>query len=356
MCPTVTQRRPKRRGKPSESPQFSAPLATEAFLGAAAESVRENLATSMELPDFLETVDPLSLAERQTLVDQALVLLSDNYVHLPFKVSMHGINPLRRLRLLRTHLERQTDETMDSDREFHAEMSAIFHSMRDLHTNYALPHPYNKKFAYLPFLVEEYREDNQPHYIVSHLVQGYSAPGFEPGAEIIQWNGIPIDRAVAVNAARFAGSNAAARHARGVESLTMRSLRIHLPPDEEWVTVNYIGVDGAERELSEKWLVADNRPRMEREASSLGVGATAIGLDIGADDVNRARRMLFAPESIALERSVAASGEAPVSDDAADVPSMMPKFFRARRVETPSGTFGHVRIYTFNGPEPDQPE
>src|SRR5215213_7357143 len=224
MCPTVTQRRPRRRGVSSESTRVSAPLATEAFLGAAAESVREELSTSVELPDFLETVDPLSLAERQTLVDQALVLLSDNYVHLPFKVSMHGINPLRRLRLLRTHLERQTDETMDSEREFHSEMSAIFHSMRDLHTNYQLPLPYNTKIAYLPFLVEEYREDNASHYIVSHVVQGYSAPGFEPGAEITHWNGIPIDRAVEMNAARFAGSNTAARHARGVESLTLRSL------------------------------------------------------------------------------------------------------------------------------------
>ncbi|MCC2627151.1 MAG: peptidase [Thermomicrobiales bacterium] len=354
MCPTVTQRRPKRRGKSSESSRVSAPLATEAFLSAAAEPVREELSTSVELPDFLETVDPLSLAERQTLVDQALVLLSDNYVHLPFKVSMHGINPLRRLRLLRTRLERQTDETMDSERDFHTEMSAIFHSMRDLHTNYQLPLPYNKMLAYLPFLVEEYRDDNESHYIVSHVVRGYKAPGFEPGAEITHWNGIPIDRAVDVNAARFAGSNTAARHARGVESLTLRSLRIHLPPDEEWVTVNYVGLDGAEHELSEKWLVVENRPQFEGEASSLDVGATAIGLDIGADDISRARRTLFAPESIALERSVAASGEAPVSDDAADVPSMMPGFFRARRVETPSGTLGHVRIYTFNGP-PDQP-
>jgi hypothetical protein len=34
---------------------------------------------------------------------------------------------------------------------------------------------------------------------------------------------------------------------------------------------------------------------------------------------------------------------------------MMPGVFRARRVETPSGTFGHVRIFTFNRPDPNQP-
>jgi hypothetical protein len=242
---------------------------------------------------------------------------------------------------------------MDSDHEFHAEMSAIFHSLHDLHTNYLLPAPYNKKIAYLPFLVEEYREGNESHYIVSKVVPGYTAPGFGPGAEITHWNGIPIDRAVEVNAARFAGSNAAARHARGVESLTLRSLRIHLPPDEEWVTVNYLGVDGTEHELSEKWLVVENLPPMGGDADALDVGATAIGLDIGADDVNRARRMLFAPESIALERSVAATGEAPTSEDAADVTSTMPGVFKARRVETPSGTFGHIRIFTFSVSDPN---
>jgi hypothetical protein len=354
MCPTVTKRRPKRRDESSGASHDAVPLASEAFLSAAAEPVKEELTTSVELPNFLATVDALSLAERQTLVDQALVLLADNYVHRPFKEAMYGINPLRRLRLLRTRLQRHTDETMDSDHEFHAEMSAIFHSMRDLHTSYLLPLPYKKKIAYLPFLVEEYRETNESHFMVSHVAPGYTAPGFAPGAEITHWNGIPIERAVEVNAARFAGSNAAARHVRGVESLTLRSLRVHLPPDEEWVTVNYIGVDGAEHELSEKWLVVENLPPMGGEATALDVGATAMGLDIGADDINRARRMLFAPESVELERSVAASGEVPAAGDAAEVPSTMPGVFRARRVETPSGTFGHVRIFTFNVSDPNQ--
>jgi hypothetical protein len=97
MSPTVTTRRPKRRDKSSEASRAAAPLATEAFLSAAAEPVKEELATTVELPDFLETVDPLSLADRLLLVDQALVLLGDNYVHRPFKEAMYGINPLRRL-------------------------------------------------------------------------------------------------------------------------------------------------------------------------------------------------------------------------------------------------------------------
>ena len=54
----------------------------------------------------------------------------------------------------------------------------------------------------------------------------------------------------------------AARLARGVDSLTIRSLRIHLPPDEEWVTVSYRRRRAAsDRELREPWLVAPQRCR-----------------------------------------------------------------------------------------------
>src|SRR3712207_8097543 len=50
--------------------------------------------------------------------------------------------------------------------------SEIFHSVRDLHTNYLLPTPFSGKVAYLPFLVEEYFDGGEPHFVVSQMVQG----------------------------------------------------------------------------------------------------------------------------------------------------------------------------------------
>lgn len=96
----------------------------------------------------------LTLDERRLLVEQALVLLEQNYVHLPLKAAMHAVNPVQRLRLLWVRLERQTPETVDPEWLFHAELSEIFHSVRDLHTNYLLPSPFAGKVAFLPFLVE----------------------------------------------------------------------------------------------------------------------------------------------------------------------------------------------------------
>jgi hypothetical protein len=326
---------------------------TTEILSSAPEPVRESLAAAVDLPTFLAGAGLLTLDDRKRLVDQALVMMEQNYVHLPLKVAMHAVNPVQRLRLLRSRLERQTAATMDPEWMFHAELSRTFHSLRDLHTNYILPLPFSGKIAFLPFLVEEYFDDQGTAvYLVSRLMQGFSAPQLAR-AEVKYWNGVPIERAVDLNAARFAGSNPAARHARGVESLTLRPLRSHLPPDEEWVDVGYVGPDGVERELRQQWLVTDNLPPFGADADAISVTAASLGLDIVADDANRARTLLFAPDVVAQEQAearprlsttAAAAGE--------DVPTAMPGVFRARSVITASGTFGHVRIFTFNVDDP----
>ena len=96
---------------------------------------------------------------------------------------------------------------------------------------------------------------------LTKVAQGADVGDLGAGALVTHWNGMPIDRAVEVNAARYAGSNAAARHSRGVESLTIRPLRIHRFPDEDWVTVRY-QTEGDVRKLAIPWLVSPNLPPM----------------------------------------------------------------------------------------------
>lgn len=151
--------RRRRTSRSVESITLAAP-----FLAEVAEPVRDQLAASVALRDFLPTAGTLTLQERRLLVEQALVLLEQNFVHLPLKAAMHAVNPVQRLRLLRVRLERQTPETMDREWLFHAELSGIFHSVRDLHTNYLLPEPFASRTAFLPFLVERYF-DPAEHYI-----------------------------------------------------------------------------------------------------------------------------------------------------------------------------------------------
>lgn len=341
-------------GRSGRNPALSENALAAAFLADVAEPVRDQLAGSVGLRDFLRGAGTLTVQERRLLVDQALVLLEQNYVHLPLKVAMHAVNPVQRLRLLRIRLERQASGQLDPEWLFHTEMSEIFHSVRDLHTNYLLPSPFAGKVAFLPFRVEEFFDDSGgSHCVVSQVMQGFSAPGLEPGAEVTHWSGIPVARAIERNAARFAGSNAAARHARGLDSLTVRPLVTHLPPDEEWVTVSYHGTDGIERELRQKWLITENLPSFVGDLDEVSTTATALGLDLDGDEASRARTLLFVPqvagqtqaaESPTLTAVAAAAGE--------DAPTSMPGVFRARSVATASGTFGHIRIFTFNVNDP----
>ena len=63
---------------------------------------------------------------------------------------VHGA-PLQRLRLLRQRLL-----NFKSTASFHREMTSIFTSLRDLHTNYCLPAPFKDANAWLPFKIESY--------------------------------------------------------------------------------------------------------------------------------------------------------------------------------------------------------
>ena len=54
-----------------------------------------------EFRAFLLTRHELSANERTCIVDQALILLEQNYVHLPMKRAMYSVDPIGRLKALR---------------------------------------------------------------------------------------------------------------------------------------------------------------------------------------------------------------------------------------------------------------
>ncbi len=116
----------------------------------AAEAANPHLGAIVGIPDFLETIGELTAPERRTIVNQALTLFDDVYVHLPLKRAMHAVDPVQNLKLLRRRLGKLTE------RQFHSAMITIFKSVRDLHTNYILPAPYNEHTAFVPFLMEEF--------------------------------------------------------------------------------------------------------------------------------------------------------------------------------------------------------
>jgi hypothetical protein len=315
--------------------------ASAAFVETADAAVRPILAASNTLSDFLAQAGTLSPEERLILVQQAIVLLANFYVHLPLKRAMHAVDPLQRLRLLRKRLPE-----IDSDTRFHSEMTRIFTSVRDLHTNYLLPWPYYDVVASLPFRLEVCTENGKRIYIVGGVATGFQHPTFRPGVELRYWNGTPIERAVENAADRHAGSNLEARHARGLAGMTQRPLIIVPPPDEEWVIIGYKALDGSDQEIRLDWLVTGLPPEPHGVVSSETGAFAALGLDLETDLIQSTRRILFAPQTQTARARIEAAG-ANALTAVAGTESIMPEIFTAREVTTSQGKFGHIRIWTF---------
>ena len=101
------------------------------------------------LADFVAEAAELSPAERGQIVDQALLVIEQLYVHLPLKRAMHAVDPVQRLKPVRHHAG-PTDRAAVPRR---ADLR-LFASLRGLHTLYMLPAPYKRRAAVLPFLIE----------------------------------------------------------------------------------------------------------------------------------------------------------------------------------------------------------
>src|SRR5690242_3903267 len=84
----------------------------------------------------------------------------------------------------------------------------------------------------------------------------------------------------------------------------------------------------------------------DQAAGGGGPGQTqqTMGIDARAEAARRSKKALFFPEAMAQERRMSeALAAAPPTDQDR---SLMPDVFAFRRVQTPKGEFGYIRIWT----------
>jgi len=313
---------------------------------------RNELSAAVSLPEFLSTheVGTLSVEDRRLIVQQALLMLEQTYALLLFKVARYGINPLQRLRLMQVRLGRPG--TLEPEVSFHAELVDIYNSLRDLHTRYTLPRPFNAAAAFLPFLLKEFTEDGRRRYLVGkRRPDDPELPDttFRFGVEVTQWNGVPIARAIDRFAERIPGANPDARHARAVDRFTFRALGFGPPPDEELLTIGYIDHQRQNRQIDLRWSVSSFAPVSSDSAvEEAVVSEVPFGFDVEAERVARLRTLLFAPEFIAAEESGEPVAPGP---DGIDVTPEFSTVFEARTVRAGGRVFGHLRFRTFVVPD-----
>ena len=256
------------------------------------------------LKDFLAEAgtQQLTRMQRELLVEQAIELLQGIYVHLPLKRQLYGIDPLNDLRQLR-----QQAGQFNSDPPFHAKMMAIFTSLRDMHTRYRPPAPYNTAHAFLPFKVETCVEGGQRKYIVSRVAEGFAHATFRAGVEVLSWNGVPIGQA-AENAGGE-GGNRSARRALGLARLTYRALQLQPTPEEASVPVHYRS-GGQEFDVEIPWQVLTQAGACDGSCNEI-------------QQIQEFRKFLYAPYFFCSA------------------------FGGSERFSTPDGEFGYIRIFSF---------
>ena len=317
-----------------------------------AEDAVDSQPAAMLLSDFLRTCERrgrLSRNDRLRIVEQALLLIEMNYVHLPLKRAMHAIDPIQRLKLVRFRLLETKESDLPSEMQFHKMMLEIFASTHDLHTMYLLPEPFRARVAYLPFLIEQYFDRDKKgkrveKFMVSRIVTQFyeSVPNagpelrfFKPGVEVLYWNGVPIKRAIELNGEMQAGSNVEARFARGLDNLTIRPLDTSLPPAEAWVTVTYRTKQGRVLTLTQEWRVynADSikPPKVEATASRKKRAA----IDIKKTLINQLKKELYAPRDVRVRKS-------------------MENIFYAEARTVDGRDFGYIRLFSFDVEDPEQ--
>jgi hypothetical protein len=291
-----------------------------------------------DLGSFLELAEQrasLSREERLRIVEQALVLMEMNYVHLPMKRAIHAIDPIQQLKLLRFHLT-ESEISLESTLDFHRRMLSIFGSTRDLHTLYLLPRPFRDCTAYLPFLIEQCFDRRAERFLVTRTALRdedavcFSEEGrevrFERGVEVLGWNGVPIVRAIQINGESQAGSNPDARFARGLDNLTIRPLNSTLPPDEMWVDVLFRARNGVIAIHRAYWLV--------HTTSDTGEPVAPVGRKRTAMDVKRTR-------ILEVKRDLYPR------DDSASLGSMKDVLYAVKKT-LQGQTFGYIRIFSFD--------
>jgi len=319
------------------------------------------LGTVRTMPQFRSHIAQGSLtdAQRRLVLDQARILIEEIYVHLPLKRAMHAVDPLQAIRLLRHRLAELTET------EFHVQLQRIFLGLRDLHTNYILPSRF-AGFAFLGIFLERCVDNGRTTYIVTKTFDHVTGdPQLDAGVEVTHWNGTPIQLAVENNAAREAGSNRAAQVSQGLQNMTLRAINMSLPPDEDWVDITY-KVNGASHETRVPWRVFETGAEVTTPGTlpSLPSGMDVdphhlVGMDLRTELTRRVKRLLFAPTSLTPGGTAKAATAgarkprlaAPVA--AGPVPTNRPDELKARIVDTPSGTFGHLRIFTFHMQDQD---
>jgi hypothetical protein len=211
---------------------------------------------------LIEASPGTTRSQRELILRQARILLTQLYPHLPFKIKKHKIDHPA---ALLDRVQQEIDKLNET--QFHASVMHVFASMRDAHTVYGAPPPFRGAVAFLPFQMRYWQFGKHPRFLVTRVMHSPLDDGFEgalfgPGAEILQWGDLPIEEHVKRVGGSASAANVDAMYTRGALNCTLRPLTFSKYPfvyelPETWVVYVPEGADsddlGAIRTIKLPW-------------------------------------------------------------------------------------------------------
>lgn len=290
-----------------------------------------------------------TLSEIQSQVNQQTLTENDklNIINNAANV-LEGFNPHRFIHLNKLHFDpaahlRDLIPTMNkfSNFEFHRKVKKIFSRMNDFHTLYQPPEPLRSSVAALGFSVSSY-------YKPGKRIPTYFIPG--TNFTVLRVDGVPVDQYVLTLGMKGFGSNIASRRSNGLVALTIRSIdRDPIPTNE--TTLLLLTDDVKKYTLQAEWFyvtIASNNSSNSTSESGKSRNTSSIAIskaphDTGVELYNIQLFKQFGP-------SVKMTSSPTIKD--IPVPKLARDFYSAKEIKTSFGTFGYIKILTF---DPDVP-
>lgn len=188
---------------------------------------------------FLEIGDE----REERLVSEVIFIIEGMYVHRFDKQEFYSDfkDPVVELKALRDRVDSLATA------EVQTEILRIVSSLRDLHTRYSLPSPFSNAESFLPFTLA--RTEELPGFSVyrvsavnKQIFKAFAANQRIPeiGDQLILYNDTTVYGALEERVQPASGANRHGGIARALISLTYRSHRVELPPEEDSVRLKFL--------------------------------------------------------------------------------------------------------------------
>ncbi len=220
--------------------------------------------------NYLSNVRPLikfnelTRSEKVLLAEQSQLLLRDLYVNRYQKNEFYGTNPnftghvdpALKVQNVVANIDRL------STAELHKNLSQIFVSQRDLHLNYNFPLPHAAFISFLPFNFARTASAADENEVRIGNVYGVFFDVFFPnqrkplvGDLVLEYDGLPIKRAVDLATVKANGANLYAGFSRALQFMTFTSQSSSLPPEKDQITLKLKSAKtGEEYSITVPWM------------------------------------------------------------------------------------------------------